>query len=355
VISALKTLQQKIRSMEQSNKTVMTETGTNTPREPMTRKIARSKTSSICSSEEAQTASLIQISRSKELERELSLADERCRLLEERLDHMKQQQLMRNPVMATPVLPIPSCRSPASGINDENMELDEINFKFRLSPRSPLNGAGGVNDENNSVDNFNERMRQLELLDEEEQLSNSEFEVVRTTKKNDQINVKVQKKKIPFCAGKSATPSHNVGLNIQGLMHQLKTKNQTRTRSATATPTLSSSKGSSKLSDEIANLRKLLADLQAEFGDITLSCRRVDLDVDILQTRLESLEKKGQQILVIKKLLKKKEDRLRNEKKTTSIASSSEGTISSRQRPSEQRGRQNRQLLREVKKITNQL
>ena len=53
------------------------------------------------------------------------------------------------------------------------------------------------------------------------------------------------------------------------------------------------------------------------------------LDVDILQTRLESLEKKGQQILVIKKLLKKKEDRLRNEKKT-SIASSSEGTISSR-------------------------
>ena len=95
VISALKTLQQKIRSMEQS-KTVMTETGTNTPRE-MTRKIARSKTSSICSSEEAHTASLIQISRSKELERELSLADERCRLLEERLDHMKQQQLMRNP------------------------------------------------------------------------------------------------------------------------------------------------------------------------------------------------------------------------------------------------------------------
>ena len=89
--------------------------------------------------------------------------------------------------MATPVLPMPSCRSPASAINDENMELDEINFKFRLSPRSPA--GGGVNDENNSVDNFNERMRQLELLDEE-QLSNSEFEVVRTTKKNDQINVK---------------------------------------------------------------------------------------------------------------------------------------------------------------------
>ena len=54
----------------------------------------------------------------------------------------------------------------------------------------------------------------------------------------------------------------------------------------------------------------------------------LSLDVDILQTRLESLEKKGQQILVIKKLLKKKEDKLRNEK--SNINSSSEATISSR-------------------------
>merc|ERR1711892_633919 len=316
VISALRTLQAKIRSME-SNKTQTThETGTNTPREStMTRKISRSKTSSICSGEDAesghsnpqasnaQTTSLVQISRSKELERELSLADERCRLLEERLDHIKRdyahrENFMRStPVMATPVIPMPSCRSPvALTKNDENMELDEI-------------------------------------------------------------NVKVQKKKIPFCAGKSATPSHNVGLNIQGLMHQLKTKNQTsdtRPRSATTTPTMSSSKGSMRLTDEIANLRKLLADLQAEFGEITLSCRRTELDVDVLQTRLESLEKKGQQVLVIKKLLKKKEEKLRNENK--SIASSSDGgTISSRQRPSETRGRQNRQLLREVKKITNQI
>ena len=63
----------------------------------------------------------------------------------------------------------------------------------------------------------------------------------------------VQKKKIPFCAGKSATPSHNVGLNIQGLMHQLKTKNQTRPRSATVTPTPSTA-SSTKLTDEIGEL-----------------------------------------------------------------------------------------------------
>ena len=48
----------------------------------------------------------------------------------------------------------------------------------------------------------------------------------------------------------------------------------------------------------------------------------------MLQSRLKSLEKKGQQILVIKKLLKKKEDKLRNEKH----AASSDGTISSRRK-----------------------
>ena len=52
------------------------------------------------------------------------------------------------------------------------------------------------------------------------------------------------------------------------------------------------------------------------------------LDIDVLQSRLKSLEKKGQQILVIKKLLKKKEDKLRNEKH----AASSDGTISSRRK-----------------------
>merc|ERR1711935_263462 len=159
VISALRTLQAKIRSME-SNKTQTThETGTNTPREStMTRKISRSKTSSICSGEDAesghsnpqasnaQTTSLVQISRSKELERESSLADERCRLLEERLDHIKRdyahrENFMRStPVMATPVIPMPSCRSPVA------------------------------------------------LTKNDEELG-SEFEVVRTTKKKDEINV----------------------------------------------------------------------------------------------------------------------------------------------------------------------
>ena len=89
--------------------------------------------------------------------------------------------------MATPVIPMPSCRSPAALTkNDENMELDEINFKFRLSPRSTNGDVVGGGDENNSVYDFNEKMRQLEL---DEELG-SEFEVVRTTKKKDEINVK---------------------------------------------------------------------------------------------------------------------------------------------------------------------
>ena len=82
---------------------------------------------------------------------------------------------------------MPSCRSPvALTKNDENMELDEINFKFRLSPRSTNGDVVGGGDENNSVYDFNEKMRQLEL---DEELG-SEFEVVRTTKKKDEINVK---------------------------------------------------------------------------------------------------------------------------------------------------------------------
>ena len=35
----------------------------------------------------------------------------------------------------------------------------------------------------------------------------------------DQKCYKLNLKEIPFCAGKSTTPSHNVGLNIQGIYY----------------------------------------------------------------------------------------------------------------------------------------
>ena len=74
-------------------------------------------------------------------------------------------------------LPVPSCRSPVLE-NNENLELDEINLKFRLSPR--------VEDaENNSIENFGDKLKSLDLdgLDDN-------FEVVESTKKKDQIKVK---------------------------------------------------------------------------------------------------------------------------------------------------------------------
>ena len=47
------------------------------------------------------------------------------------------------------------------------------------------------------------------------------------------------------------------------------------------------------------------------------------MDVDTLQGRLQQLEKKGQQILVVKKLIKKKEDGSRSRSAST-ISSKSE-------------------------------
>jgi len=45
------------------------------------------------------------------------------------------------------------------------------------------------------------------------------------------------------------------------------------------------------------------------------------LEVDDLQQRLGQLEKKGQQIIVVKKLLKKKEDNLQTKSSTISSRS----------------------------------
>jgi len=252
---------------------------------------------------------------------------------------------------------------------DSDLELEEVNLKFKTSPRSMSNPK----------------------------------------EKNVQIKVP-RKQKIPFCAARSTQPSHNVGLNIQGLLHQLKTKNKKSGKSSKISsdvPIQATSESSNvsrhKLQDEIKNtsrrrsksvdsnrknddstyrvergketinfplsikpnnllrhidnLKELLAQLQSEFGDITLSCRRTDLEVDDLQQRLGQLEKKGQQIIVVKKLLKKKEDNLQT--KSSTISSRNKSNLPARSSSSSLSGgvktRHNRVLLREVKKIKNQL
>jgi len=425
VISALKTLQNKIRDMEmakaaseasskstpRSKITMVRHEGTNTPRSlldeenqnpnstpQMKRIISSRRSNSIGTDSDASVSiqrarsrsdhNLIRTEsskRSKELEYELSMADERCKLLEDRLNQMRdafaRSENERNRQLEARIrserervakeyeesitaesipklrLPYPSatagdsdeefisCRdqfvkpeiiNPSvdaddGDLEDSDLELEEVNLKFKTSPRSNMNNQ---------------------------------------KEKNVQIKVP-RKQKIPFCAARSTQPSHNVGLNIQGLLHQLKTKNKKAGKSSKISsdvPIQATSESSNvsrhKLQDEIKktsrrrsksvdsnrkngdstyrvekrkdtinfplsikpnnllqhidNLKELLAQLQSEFGDITLSCRRTDLEVDDLQQRLGQLEKKGQQIIVVKKLLKKKEENLQTKASTIS-------------------------------------
>jgi len=379
VISALKTLQNKIRDMEmakaaseasskstpRSKITMVRHEGTNTPRSlldeenqnpnstpQMKRIISSRRSNSIGTDSDASVSiqrarsrsdhNLIRTEsskRSKELEYELSMADERCKLLEDRLNQMRdafaRSENERNRQLEARIrserervakeyeesitaesipklrLPYPSatagdsdeefisCRdqfvkpeiiNPSvdaddGDLEDSDLELEEVNLKFKTSPRSNMNNQ---------------------------------------KEKNVQIKVP-RKQKIPFCAARSTQPSHNVGLNIQGLLHQLKTKNKKAGKSSKISsdvPIQATSESSNvsrhKLQDEINNLKELLAQLQSEFGDITLSCRRTDLEVDDLQQRLGQLEKKGQQIIVVKKLLKKKEENLQTKSSTIS-------------------------------------
>jgi len=420
VISALKTLQNKIRDMEmakaaseasskstpRSKITMVRHEGTNTPRSlldeenqnpnstpQMKRIISSRRSNSIGTDSDASVSiqrarsrsdhNLIRTEsskRSKELEYELSMADERCKLLEDRLNQMRdafaRSENERNRQLEARIrserervakeyeesvtaesipklrLPFPSatagdsdeefisCRDQfvkpeiinpsidADDLEDSDLELEEVNLKFKTSPRSPMSN----------------------------QMSNQK-------EKNVQIKVP-RKQKIPFCAARSTQPSHNVGLNIQGLLHQLKTKNKKSGKSSKISsdvPIQATSESSNvsrhKLQDEINNLKELLAQLQSEFGDITLSCRRTDLEVDDLQQRLGQLEKKGQQIIVVKKLLKKKEENLQT--KSSTISSRNKSNLPARSSSSSLSGgvktRHNRVLLREVKKIKNQL
>ena len=70
----------------------------------------------------------------------------------------------------------PSVDADDGDLEDSDLELEEVNLKFKTSPRSNMNNQ---------------------------------------KEKNVQIKVP-RKQKIPFCAARSTQPSHNVGLNIQG-------------------------------------------------------------------------------------------------------------------------------------------
>ena len=71
----------------------------------------------------------------------------------------------------------PSVDADDGDLEDSDLELEEVNLKFKTSPRSNMNNQ-----------------------------------------KEKSVQIKVpRKQKIPFCAARSTQPSHNVGLNIQGI------------------------------------------------------------------------------------------------------------------------------------------
>merc|ERR1712131_194433 len=373
VISALKTLQNKIRDMEmakaaseasskstpRSKITMVRHEGTNTPRSlldeenqnpnstpQMKRIISSRRSNSIGTDSDASVSiqrsrsdhNLIRTEsskRSKELEYELSMADERCKLLEDRLNQMRdafaRSENERNRQLEARI------RSERERVAKEYEETITAESIPKLRLPFPSATAGDSDEEFISCrDHFVKPDIINPSVDDDEDDSDLELEEVNlkfktsprsmSNQKEKHVQIKVPtKQKIPFCAARSTQPSHNVGLNIQGLLHQLKTKNKKSGKSSKISsdaPIQATSESSNvsrhKLQDEINNLKELLAQLQSEFGDITLSCRRTDLEVDDLQQRLGKLEKKGQQIIVVKKLLKKKEESLQLKSSTIS-------------------------------------
>jgi len=373
VISALRTLQSKIREME-SSKTASPEI---TPRSEttMTRKYARANSIGTDSESVSNLHGLLAhandgssksgktFERSAALEAELSQADERCKILEEKLADMRlafvRAEVERNKETEARIrsererIALTGIYSPiAAGhcSSGHSSPFSSPRAQISTSPPPPTHlplpklnlgrdsAAIGETPDDLQLDEINIRYR-----------SNSGE---KTSPSPTSSSYKVNLRNIPFCAGKSTQPSHNVGLNIQGLLHQIKTQRNNKTANKTPIPSSSGETDTDNTetratSSEIVNLEELLVDLQREFGEITLSCRATDVKVDILQKRLVQLEKKGQQILVVKKLLKKKQREL------FKTPTSSRRSVRSSQKSGGARSAQNRVLLREVKKVTS--
>merc|ERR1712131_266016 len=307
VISALKTLQNKIRDMEmakaaseasskstpRSKITMVRHEGTNTPRSlldeenqnpnstpQMKRIISSRRSNSIGTDSDASVSiqrsrsdhNLIRTEsskRSKELEYELSMADERCKLLEDRLNQMRdafaRSENERNRQLEARI------RSERERVAKEYEESITAESIPKLRPPYPSATAGDSDEEfiscrdqfvkpeiiNPSVDADDGDLEDSDLELEE---VNLKFKTSPRSNMNNQkeknVQIKVpRKQKIPFCAARSTQPSHNVGLNIQGLLHQLKTKNKKAGKSSKISsdvPLQATSESSRhKLQDEI--------------------------------------------------------------------------------------------------------
>ncbi|CAG5087222.1 Oidioi.mRNA.OKI2018_I69.PAR.g11487.t1.cds [Oikopleura dioica] len=274
-------------------------------------------------------------SSSEVLEDELSQADERCRLLEEKLNNMRlafvKAETERN-------------KEKEARIRSERERIAAIYAKTEQKQQTPISinrhvyEVAPISTKFNGFDSDESEVETAEMPLTVDSEDNEENELQKILKQNSKIK-KAQKTKrknpspptktpksndrekmqFPFCAG-SATKSHNVGLNLQGLMHQVKTQSSRRgPHYAESTSSKTSAKrktvgGHEQNMDiattkEIENLSTLLSELQKEFADLAVSCREKDLDCEDLQDKLKDMEKKGQHILVVKKLLKQKKSK----------------------------------------------
>lgn len=377
VISALRSLQGKIKSMERERSQSNASSTVTTPRLPagelpiMKRFIARSRSLST----DATTASLSEKTdscekksenQSKILEDELSQADERCRNLEEKLNNMRlafvKAETERN-------------KEKEARIRSERERIAAIYAKSEEKQQTPISINRHVYEvapfsSIKKLESDSETEADMPLTQESE---NEENDIEKILKKNRKKSKPAKRKnpspptkspksidrervQFPFCAG-SASKSHNVGLNLQGLMHQVKTQSSRR---GPQQAEMTSSKASTKRrtvsqehthdtvkTKELENLTTLLSELQKEFAELATSCRQTDLDCEDLQEKLKMMEKKGQHILVVKKLLKQKKSKQATKEEDLPKS------MQSSQRKGGVRPAQNRAILREVRKLQN--
>ncbi|CBY40738.1 unnamed protein product [Oikopleura dioica] len=377
VISALRSLQGKIKSMERERSQSNASSTVTTPRLPagelpiMKRFIARSRSLST----DATTASLSEKTdscekksenQSKILEDELSQADERCRNLEEKLNNMRlafvKAETERNKEKEARIR---SERERIAAIyaKSEEKQQTPISINRHLYEVAPFSSI-------KILESDSETEADMPLTQESE---NEENDIEKILKKNRKKSKPAKRKnpspptkspksidrervQFPFCAG-SASKSHNVGLNLQGLMHQVKTQSSRR---GPQQAEMTSSKASTKRrtvsqehthdtvkTKELENLTTLLSELQKEFAELATSCRQTDLDCEDLQEKLKMMEKKGQHILVVKKFLKQKKSKQATKEEDLPKS------MQSSQRKGGVRPAQNRAILREVRKLQN--
>lgn len=309
---------------------------------------------------------------SKILEDELSQADERCRHLEEKLNNMRlafvKAETERN-------------KEKEARIRSERERIAAIYAKSEEKQHAPISINRHVYEvapysSIQKLESDSETEADMPLTQESENEENELEKILKNQRNRKTKTSKPAKRKnpspptktpksierervqFPFCAG-SASKSHNVGLNLQGLMHQVKTQSSRREPQAEMTSSKASIRrktvggkeqyheNAKTNTKELENLTTLLSELQKEFAELATSCRQTDLDCEDLQEKLKMMEKKGQHILVVKKLLKQKKSK--QAAKEEDLPKSTQSS----QRKGGVRPAQNRAILREVRKLQN--